>query len=134
MSAIEIKNEDLYRIFLIIWLIGGVLTLIFQLFLTQIVADSSLWELSLGWQHEIGLWAGGIIFAILFALIQNNVEINKYLMMVLMVLSGILGSYNLYSLITMESFELMNFFWILGNYVMVGLGVYILYMNRVESY
>jgi len=55
-------------------------------------------------------------------------------MMVLMVLSGILGSYNLYSLITMESFELMNFFWILGNYVMVGLGVYILYMNRVESY
>ena len=132
-SAVEIEKEDFLRIFLIIWLIGAIIYFILQFFLPEFVASASVWPLSV-WQKEVALWNAGLIFGIIYALYLNKPEISKYFTSVLMVFSAIIGSYNLYTLIVYETFALINFFWILGNYFEVGFGIYVLYLNNDESY
>ena len=118
---------------LIIWAIGATISFVLQFFLPQLVANASIWDLSV-YQQELALISAGFIFAIAYALFLNKVEINKYLTLVLIVFSGIIGTYNLYSLITHGSFALINFFWILGNYVEIGFGIYCLNLNREEGF
>lgn len=133
-SSIEIKNEDFLRIFLIIWMIGSLISFILLFFLPDVVANSSVWELSLGWQRELAFWSIGMIFAIIYALYLNKVEISKYLTLVLVILSGIIGSNHLIALILNSSFHLIDFFWIMGNYFSVGFGAYAFYLNKGNSF
>ncbi|MHA1148129.1 MAG: hypothetical protein ACTSR8_07770 [Promethearchaeota archaeon] len=133
-SSIEIKNEDFLKIYLIIWLIGAIISFILQFFLPETVASSSVSEFSVGWQTELALWSAGMIFAIIYALCSNKIEINKFLIIVLIFISAIIGSYHLLCLILNSIFQLIDFFWILSNYFAVGFGIYVLYLNIEERF
>ncbi|MGQ4872670.1 MAG: hypothetical protein ACP6IY_01210 [Promethearchaeia archaeon] len=133
-NSIEIKSEDFLRIFLVFWLIGAIISFILLFFLPNVVAKSSIWEFSDGWQRELGLWSAGMIFGIIYALFLNKLEINKFLTIFLIAISAIIGSYHLYALILFQTFALMDFFWILSNYSAVAFGIYILYLNMEKKY
>lgn len=98
------------------------------------VATSSIWTFSEGWQREIALWNVGIMFAIIFSLKVNNLEINKFLTITLIVLSLAFGTNHLVSLILSWSFELINFFGVIANYVGAGVGIYIFYFSKKHPF
>jgi hypothetical protein len=129
-KSVTIKNEDFFRIYLIIWLVGAIIAFILQMFIPQIVANSSIWDFSDGWQREIGLWNAGVIFTIIYALFLNKQEYFRFLTIVLTVLSVLLGSNHLISLIVIGQFALINFLGIIINYFAVGFGLYVFYLNK----
>lgn len=129
-KTISIKNEDLFRLYLIVWLIGAIVAFALQMFIPEIVSDSSVWNFSDGWQREISLWNLGIIFMIAYSLFINNKEFFRFLTIILTVLSTLLGTNHLISLIIIQQFALINFLGILINYAAVGFGIYIFYMNK----
>ncbi|MHA1271853.1 MAG: hypothetical protein ACTSVV_08885 [Promethearchaeota archaeon] len=133
-NSIEIKSEDFLRIFLVFWLIGAIISFILLFFLPNVVAAASIWEFSDGWQRELGLWSAGMIFGIIYALLLNKLEINKFLTIFLIAISAIIGSYHLYALILFQAFTLMDFFWILSNYSAVVFGIYVIYLNMEKKY
>ena len=128
--AVSIKHEDFFRIFLLIWLVGAIIAFCLQMFIPDIVADSSIWRFSDGWQREISLWNVGIIFTILYALFLKKKELYRFLTLVLTVLSILLGSNHLVSLIISQQFAIINFLGILVNFCAVGFGIYAFYLNK----
>ncbi len=128
--SVSIKNEDFFRIYVIIWLLGAILAFSLQMFIPEIVANSSIWAFSDGWQREISLWNIGIIFTIIYSLLINKKEIFRFLTLILTVLSALLGSNHLISLIISQQFALINFLGILINYFAVGFGIYVFYLNK----
>jgi len=133
-KSITIRDEDFFRVFLILWLIGSIISCILQLFFSSLVADSSIWVYSDGWQREIGLWNVGIIFGIVCALFLNSSEINKFLTLILVGISMALGTNHLISLILIQRIELINIFGAIMNYFAVVFGAYSIYINRKDFF
>ena len=129
-----IRHEDFFRIFLIAWLIGALISGLLHLLIPDTIAAASLWNVSIGWQREIGLWNVGIIFTVVYALFLKNDEVIKFVTFVLIVLSAILGSNHLFELISSQQFALINFLGVIINYFAVGFGIYAFILNKEKPF
>ncbi len=133
-SEITITRKNLYSIFLLIWLILAILSFILQFFLVSVTADSSIWEYSVGWQREIGLWYSGIAVTIVISLISNKKDIMKFLTLSLLIISIIFGTYHLMSIVLAGIFGLFNLFMMFFHYLVVAIGIYISYVDKKRNY
>ncbi len=125
------ETDSFYRLFLIGWLIGSCISFAIQFFYPNIVASSSIWTFSEGWQREIALWNVGLIITILYGLKLKNRDIIKFIAKILVCISLLLGSNHLISMILLFRFELINFFGVVLNYLAAGIGIYIIYVDTL---
>jgi hypothetical protein len=116
------------------WLILAILSFILQFFLTTTTAYSSIWEYSVGWQREIGLWYLGIAVTIIISLISNKKDIMKFLTLSLLIISIIFGTYHLMSIILTGIFGLFNLFMMFFHYLAVAIGIYLSYVDKKKNY
>ena len=56
MSNISVNQEWHFRILSIVWMLFSVWAIILQIFLQDRIVKITSWNLSDGWQREIGLW------------------------------------------------------------------------------
>ncbi len=125
------ETDSFYRLFLVAWLVGSCISFAIQFFYPSMVASSSIWTFSEGWQREIALWNVGLIIGIAYALKLKNRDIIKFVAKILVCISLILGSNHLISMILLVRFELINFFGVVLNYLAGGLGIYIIYIDTI---
>ena len=119
-------KKNLLQLFLALWLIGSFISFIMHFFFSTLVANLSLWNYSSGWQREIALWNAGIIFAIMYALVQKKVEILKFVTLILIVFSLFLGTNHFITLLSGSKITLIHMLGMIFNYAAVIFGVYII--------
>lgn len=116
-------RSGVFKVFLILWLIGSFVAGLLHFFFPEIISNSSSWNISLGWQRELALWNAGIIFAILYTFIKNDVNLLRFMVWVLTFISFFLGTHHAIALLTQVYFvHLLGF---ILNYAIFIFGVII---------
>ncbi len=121
-----ISKYRLMRMFLFVWLVGAIVSFFLHFFYPILMSNLSFWNSSLGWQREIALWNLGIIFAVIFCLIKNDKKILRFMIIILMVISILLGTNHLLGLISNKQATQINLLGAILNFIMVFWGGFIL--------
>lgn len=119
------KKEKLFKIFLYLWLIGSLISFVAQFFFSTSVASLSLWGHSIGWQREIALWNLGIVFAIIYALKMKKLENLKFITLVLVAISLVLGTNHFVTMVANQKVVLTHILGVIFNYFIVVFGFYV---------
>ena len=117
-----VRKINLEGVFLIIWLAGAVVSFTLHFFYPNFVSDLSFWNISIGWQREIALWNLSISLAITYSLIKKNYQICRFMTLVLVLMSLLLGINHLFELIINKKIILINLFGAILNLAMVVFG------------
>ncbi|MFX1393544.1 MAG: hypothetical protein ACFFAH_08210 [Promethearchaeota archaeon] len=118
-------SKSFIRFYLIIWIFIAILSFGLQFFLAEIITNASVWEKSSGWQQHLALYNIGLLVAIIYALVLNNREIMRFLTVVLIVFSLIIGGFNLISMILVSSIAIYNIFMVFIHFFASLLGIYL---------
>lgn len=127
------SSKSFIRFYLIIWIFIAVLSFGMQYFMSDIITNASVWENSSGWQLHLALYNIGLLVAIIYALVLNNREIMRFLTVVLIVFSLIIGGFNLFSMILLSTIAIYNIFMVFIHLFASVLGIYLYVIDSQSS-
>ena len=121
-----LNKTRMMKIFLFIWLIGAIFSFILHLFFPALISNLSFWDSSVGWQREIALWNLAIAISIIYGLIKNNTQVCRFLAMILILLSLLLGTNHIFELLINKKIMTVNLLGSMLNYIMMVWGIFVL--------
>ena len=121
------KKELLMRLFLYLSFTGYFVAFILHFFFQSFITNLSLWNLSIGWQREIALLNLGIMFAIIYTLKKKTVQMMRFLILVLIFISILLGTNHIINQIISWQVVFIHFIGAVIHIVIIIFGIYILY-------
>ncbi|MBN1216886.1 MAG: hypothetical protein JXA99_15780 [Candidatus Lokiarchaeota archaeon] len=130
---IKISKDNIFRLYLFIWIIIITLTILIQFSLSELSSDSFIWAPS-GWALYLTIYNITLIFVIIYALILNNKEILKFLVIIMVFFSFIIGTFNFGSMIYVGQLAIYNIIMVFIFYIMGVIGFYFYLLTRKESY
>jgi len=105
--------------------VGGA---VLQLLLTRYTGTRSVWGISPGWQHEIGLWNVAML-VVLNRAVRSDVRVQRDVALALVCLTVLLGTNHLWAVVT-DGVAQINLTGVLMNYFGAILGVYAIRSSR----
>lgn len=94
LTGISANQEEQFRILSVVWMLFSIWAVILQTLLQKRIVKITSWNLSPGWQREIGLWNVGAVALISLHLLQRA-PVSPILIPVLLVWSGLFGTNHL---------------------------------------
>ncbi len=90
MISASDQQEFHFRIFVFVWMLFSIWSVVLQIFLQERIVKITSWNLSRGWQREIGLWNVGAIALIALHLCLQ-LPVTPILVPILLLWSALFG-------------------------------------------